>query len=170
MCWILNYYKNGIPDWLWYYQHYYAPFLTDFSEYLINDYQPIEFQSNEPISPFLQLLMVLPQGSANLIPEPLDKLLNSESSLGKYFPNSFEIDLTGKRKEWEGVVILPMIKIEDFQNEYNKYEKSISFIDKKRNIIGKNFIYKYDPNKSDVFSSFYGNIYECPINISIIFF
>jgi 5'-3' exonuclease len=109
------------------------------------------------------LLMVLPKNSHDLLPNPLNKLANNDSSLYRFFPDSFEIDFTGKYKEWEGVVIVPIIDAKLFMDEYNKLEKNISNIDKKRNISGKNFIYKYDKWKCGFFRSFYGNIYECPV-------
>jgi 5'-3' exoribonuclease 1 len=170
MVWVLNYYKKGIPDWTWFYPHFYGPFLTDFHDFIVEKYTPIRFKLNEPVSPFLQLMMVLPQSSSELVPEPLCQLMDSQSVLGNYFPDCFEIDLTGKRKEWEGIVILPVMNLADFRTEYDKLEKQISFSDRKRNIFGKNFMYKYDHTKTDIFSSFYGNILECPVAVSVLFF
>lgn len=170
MVWVLNYYKKGIPDWTWFYSHSYGPFLTDFHDYIMNDYIPPKFKLNDPIPSFLQLLMVLPSCSKDLVPEPLTSLMNSESALGRYFPDHFEIDLTGKRKDWEGIVILPCMNLADFKTEYDKLEYKLSYSDKKRNIFGKNFLYRYDITRSDIFSSFYGNIHECPVAVNIINF
>jgi len=165
MYWIINYYHHGIPDWNWFYPHHYGPFLSDFYSIIHNSFEYIEFNLNKPITPFLQLLMVLPKDSADLLPYPINKLLNPESSLGRFFPESFEIDFTGKYKEWEGVVIVPIIDVKKFIEEYMKHEKNISYSDRKRNIVGKNFIYKYDEFICNFFRSFYGNIYECPVSI-----
>lgn len=170
MVWVLNYYKKGIPDWTWFYSHSYGPFLTDFHDYIINHYKPPKFKMNDPIPAFLQLMMVLPQCSKDLVPEPLNQLMSSDSVLGRYFPDSFEIDMTGKRKDWEGIVILPCMNLKDFKTEYDKLEQKLSYSDRKRNIFGKNFVYRYDVTKSDIFSSFYGNIHECPVSVSIIVF
>lgn len=170
MIWVLNYYKFGIPDWTWFYTHLYGPFIIDFYDVLKHHYKPPLFNLQTPIPPFLQLLMVLPENSKDLVPEPFQHLMNSKSTLGKYFPDSFEIDLTGKRKEWEGVVILPTMSLVDFRQQYDKLEYKIPFIDRKRNIIGKNFIYTFDCSKNDIFSSYYGNIPECPVSVSILYF
>jgi 5'-3' exoribonuclease 1 len=170
MVWVLNYYKKGIPDWTWFYTPSYGPFLTDFHDYIINHYKHPKFKMNDPVPAFLQLMMVLPQCSKDLVPEPLNQLMTSESVLGKYFPDSFEIDMTGKRKDWEGIVILPCMNLHNFKTEYDKLELKLSYSDKKRNIFGKNFVYRYDITKSDIFSSFYGNIHECPVSVSIIMF
>jgi 5'-3' exonuclease len=171
MSWILNYYKNGIPDWTWFFPFSYGPFLTDFFPYMNNNqYRLPRFRLNDPIPQFLQLLMVLPQSSKNLVPEPLSQLMDSRSVLGHYFPDNFEIDITGKRKEWEGVVILPVMNLKAFKDEYDRLEPKLSYSDRKRNIFGKNFLYRYDPTRNNVFSSFYGNIPECPVAVQIITF
>jgi len=167
MLWIINYYKIGMPDWLWHYPYFYGPFIEDFYNVLKNDYQHPEFSLHEPLSSFLQLLMVLPPSSKDLLPEPLDTLMDKDGKLGYFYPTVFEIDLTGKKKDWEGIVILPLIDVEAIRKEYYAYEKFISNSEKKRNIVGKNFYYRYDANKNDMFSSFYGNIQECPVSVHL---
>lgn len=166
MNWILNYYKNGIPDWTWFYPYFYGPFLTDFPE-VLQTYESRPFQLHDPVDPFLQLMMVLPENSKSLIPGTLG---NVSTHLKKYFPDVIEIDLTGKRKEWEGVVILPIIQLEDFVQYYKEHEHTIHTVDRKRNIRGKNFLYRFNPMKRDHFSSFYGNIYDCPVVTTILNF
>ena len=166
MSWILNYYKNGIPDWTWFFPFFYGPFLTDFPE-VLDTYECRPFQLHEPVDPFLQLMMVLPENSKSLIP---GELANVGEHLKQYFPDVIEIDLTGKRKEWEGVVILPIIQLGDFVAYYKEHEHTVHAVDKKRNIRGKNFLYRFSPMKRDHFSSFYGNIYDCPVVTTIVNF
>ena len=48
-------------------------------------------------------------------------LTNSESPLKKHCPDTFEIDISGKRKEWEGIVILPMVEFELVKSTYMQY-------------------------------------------------
>jgi 5'-3' exoribonuclease 1 len=169
MAWILNYYENGIPDWTWFYPHCYGPFLSDFAACIGNDTGDIVFQTHEPVPPFLQMMMVLPGASKDLLPPVLAPLLERSSVLAPYFPESFEIDMTGKRKDWEGVVILPTLSFTAFRDEYQRLEKRLTASEQKRNIIGKNFVYRYDLTRSDVFSSFYGDIPECPVSVYSIF-
>lgn len=166
MNWVLNYYKNGIPDWTWFYPYFYGPFLADFPE-VLKTYRAPRFQTHEPVDPFLQLMMVLPENSKSLIPSALADV---SIHLKKYFPDIIETDLTGKRKEWEGVVVLPVIRLEDFEAYYNEHEPQVHPVDRKRNIRGKNFMYRFNPMKRDHFSSFYGNIYDCPVVTTIINF
>lgn len=166
MNWVLNYYKNGIPDWTWFYPYFYGPFLTDFPK-VLETYTSPRFVLHTPVDPFLQLLMVLPENSKNLIPSVLADV---STHLKKYFPDVIEIDLTGKKKEWEGVVILPIIHLQDFEKYYHEREQLLHPVDRKRNIRGKNFIYRFNPMKRDNFSSFYGNIYDCPVVTTILNF
>ena len=166
MRWVLNYYRNGIPDWTWFFPYFYGPFLTDFPE-VLETYECRPFQLHEPVNPFLQLMMVLPENSKSLIP---GELADVGTHLKQYFPDIIEIDLTGKRKEWEGVVILPVIKLDDFVQYYKEHEHTVHPVDKKRNIRGKNFLYRFNPMKRDHFSSFYGNIYDCPVVTTIVNF
>jgi 5'-3' exonuclease len=166
MLWTLIYYDRGIPDWTWFYSYYYAPLLTDFSNYLVNKYKHPRFKLNDIITPYLQLLLILPPSSAQLVPEPLSTLINPSSVLGKYYPKNIEIDLTGKDKEWEGIIKLPTIQLNDFKTHYDLLVNNIQAIEQKRNINGKNFIYKYDLSKTNVFTSFYGSIPNCPISIT----
>jgi len=166
MNWIINYYKFGMPDWTWFYPFFYGPFLVDFVD-ILETYESPLFHSHEPLDPFLQLIMVLPENSKSLVPSELSDV---SLSLKQYFPDIIEIDLTGKRKEWEGVMILPIIHLEDFRHFYIQRLPTLHPIDKKRNIRGKNFVYSFNPMKRDNFSSFYGNIYDCPVVTTILDF
>lgn len=157
LLWIINYYKNGMKNWIWFYPFQYAPFLSDIILYL-NDYIPSNQKKTQPISSFLQLLMIIPTYSKDLLPYPLSKLLEKDSPLINYYPETFEIDLTGKSKDWEGIVLLPFINLYDFEYHYNKLKRNISLIDNKRNIVGKNFNYKFNKKYSENYVSFYGNI------------
>jgi 5'-3' exonuclease len=167
MIWTLLYYDKGIPDWTWFYTYSYAPLLVDFGNYILTEYKYPRFKVNDLIPPFFQLLLVIPPSSSYLLPSPLNNLLNSTSVLGKYFPNNIEIDLTGKDKEWEGIVKLPCLDYDLFKYHYNIIIQEVNSIDLKRNIQGKNFNYVYDPNKKVLFTSFYGSIPNCPIQVSI---
>ena len=46
--WIMNYYKQGIPSWDWYFPHFYAPFLCDIVK-VVKQYKYKEIES-EPLT------------------------------------------------------------------------------------------------------------------------
>lgn len=168
MQWVLSYYTRGVPNWKWYFPYHYAPPASVIAKYTDSFIQP-HYGRTIPTSPFLQLLCVLPPKSAELIPKPLSKLLlENLSPLKKYCPETFEVDLSGKRREWEGIVILPMV---DFNTVRECYLDNIAKIDEKelkRNKLGKSFIYRYIPLLNGEFRSYYGNIDNCCVEASLI--
>ena len=106
MQWVLSYYTRGVPNWRWGYKYHYAPPASVLAEH-IGTFEFPKYGRTTPTTPFQQLLCVLPPASADLIPEPLCNLLTDTGSpLREYCPVDFEIDLAGKRREWEGIVIL----------------------------------------------------------------
>ena len=132
-----------------------------------------------PSKPFQQLLSVLPPKSSKLLPKPFGKLLiNEKSIIKKFCPDVLDIDLDGKRREWEGIVLLPFLDHNIVRNEYYKIleqcemeltEKDYIKFKKElnRNIVGNTLVYKRDLNKKKTFYSFYGDI-KTMINIKVI--
>jgi 5'-3' exoribonuclease 1 len=107
-------------------------------------------------------MCVLPPKSANLLPEPLaELLLDKDSELSESCPTEFDIDLSGKRKEWEGIVLLPMVNFDTVRKLYFDNLSKIITADKKRNIFGKTFKYHIDKSSPYLFKSYYGNINNC---------
>lgn len=136
--WVLTYYSKGCPSWRWYYSYQYAPFASTLKKY-VKDYKHKKYGSTKPCLPFHQLLNVLPPRSANLLPEPLNKILLENNN--ENFPTDPIVDLSGKRKEWEGIVIVPMAD----QKIINKfYKNNINIVDdehKIKNILQNEKIY-----------------------------
>jgi 5'-3' exonuclease len=166
MQWVLSYYTSGVPDWKWSYHYNYAPFAHDISAH-IDSFEFKEYGQSKAVLPFVQLLCVLPPSSAKLIPAPLNTLLeNRESSLAKYYPEKFRIDICGKRQEWEGVAILPFVDYDIVENEYKKIEHLVDKNEEKRNRVGKTFSYK-KCNETYELKSYYGN-YPCSVKTEFI--
>lgn len=169
MQWILCYYTKGIPSWTWCYKHNFAPFSEDIVLF-IDSFKFKSYPSSEPVTPFEQLLSVLPPSSYNLLPEPFNKfLVEPESPIIDYYPKEFKIDLDGKKWEWEGIPILPMVDLQKIRNLYLRESSKINEKDIKRNIPIKSYIYKYIKDFEYTFKSFYGDI-NCkvktyPINL-----
>ncbi len=157
--WVISYYTKGVPNWKWYYPYHYAPFSSSIYENLDNYIQPI-YEKTEPNSPYMQLLCVLPSKSSELIPYPLCDLLTSEESVIRhYYPEEFKIDISGKRRDYEGVAILPFIDTDFMNFVYNEHVSKINDSEKSRNILGRSFSYTFShKNREMDIDSFYGKI------------
>jgi 5'-3' exoribonuclease 1 len=153
--WVLNYYLKGINDWSFVYKYNYAPFAYDLTLSLTT-YAPRKLSNTGPIPPFLQLLCVIPPTSSTLLPRPLNTILTNRS-FEKYFPTSFNINYEGKKKEWEGVVELPIVDIDEIKKEYTRLLPKVDLIETKRNISGKSFVYRFSHDFSTYIKSFYGS-------------
>ena len=162
--WVITYYKKGSPDWRWFYPYYYGPFLGDLGDNC-KKFKFTEFEQNTPVLPYLQLLSVIPPQCSDILPKPLDKIVLHNPDLRKYFPTDFEIDLSGKRREWEGIAIVPFVNMELLTKEYEKNISKVSEQDLRLNVSGSSYIY----NSIDTgyfFKSFYGNIDYCCVKTS----
>ena len=161
MQWVLSYYTRGVPNWKWHFPYHYAPTASVLAKHVSTFKFPC-YGRTIPSTPFQQLLSVLPPQSANLIPSPLcDYLTATDSPLKEHCPTELEIDLAGKRREWEGIVLLPMV---DFDIVRKCYFQSLPSVDKResrRNIRGKSYVYRYDESAKRLFRSYYGDIAEC---------
>mgnify|MGYP003682974165 CR=1 FL=1 len=168
MQWVLSYYTKGVPNWKWFYPFHYAPFSHDLSKY-VKTFRFPNYEKTVPNLPYQQLLCVLPPRSSRLIPSPLGSLLASvDSPIKQFYPDTFRVDVAGKRKEYEGVVILPIVDSDMIERVYNEYITRINIVDQKRNKHGKSFKYRYDPSNEELFESYYGNIPSCNVYISTI--
>jgi 5'-3' exonuclease len=74
--------------------------------------------------------------------------------------------MEGKRNEWEGIAILPIINIEDIRKSYWSLVGYISDADRKRNIVGLDYIYVYDETIDYEIKNYYGNIKKCKVRIT----
>nr|CCA20056.1 5'3' exoribonuclease 1 putative [Albugo laibachii Nc14] len=122
LVWCLAYYFQGPPSWSWYYPHHYSPMISDLTG-IADILKEITFPSvsetgavDGPLLPFEQLLANLPSSSAHLLPKPFQFLMQSPLSPIKHFyPATFQVDMEGKRNDWEGVTVLPFIDIEQLR-------------------------------------------------------
>ena len=139
--WVLSYYTTGVQSWKWYFPHQYAPPASVLATH-IDTFAFGKYGVSHPSSPFEQLLSVLPPKSANLIPPPLNTLLTNEASpLRKFCPDKLIVDFAGKRKEWEGITLLPMVDQTLVSRLCKKYVVDVSIVDQVRNVVEKEKIY-----------------------------
>lgn len=108
--WNLFYYYKGVASWSWFYPYHYAPYLSDLIEAMETITETPKFDMDTPFRPLEQLLAVLPPASGHLLPRAIANLMTDPSSpLIEHYPENFEIDLNGKKADWEGVVLLSFI-------------------------------------------------------------
>ncbi|CAB9514583.1 5'-3' exoribonuclease [Seminavis robusta] len=111
LVWNLKYYYEGCVSWSWYYPYHYGPMLSDLVD--IDDLlQEISFDGKlgEPLRPFEQLLSCMPPSQAHFLPKPFRRLMTSPTSnILDFYPQTFTVDMNGKRWPWEAVVLLPFI-------------------------------------------------------------
>ena len=165
--WILKYYTNDVPSWRWYYPYHYAPTASTLIKY-IDSFEFARFFRGKPLTPLQQLLCVLPPKSSKLLPPPLDSLLSTK--LKKFNPDDVEIDLSGKKQEYMGIVKLPFV---DFGVVKKVYDENVSKVEEKelrRNKFGKSLHYIYDLDNPRIFKSYYGNIDNCLVNVKVVDF
>jgi 5'-3' exonuclease len=127
--WIVDYYfDTDITniDNIWFYHYAYAPTAYDIHKYLYAlDKDFLELQeknkSNYVIEPYMQLLLVLPPQSINLLPKHLKGIM-TDIRLGcvHLYPYKFQVETYLKHKLWECTPILPFIDLHKIVSAYEK--------------------------------------------------
>jgi 5'-3' exonuclease len=131
--WTLSYYLNGVKSWNWYYPYHYSPCVSSLKRSTLSAMFPSPVKTS-PVTPFEQLLCVLPPESASLIPPALQNILTSlDSPLRQYIPDHIDVDKSGKYADWEGVVIIPMVDFADIKTEYENALPNLSKEENDRN-------------------------------------
>jgi 5'-3' exonuclease len=163
--WVIQYYCVGIPSWTWFFPYNYGPFMDDLAKSRKYNFTP--FAPTQPLTSFEQLLAVLPPQSSNLLPVSLRTIMTSEvSPMKKYYPEVFNVDLSGKRAEWEGIAILPIM---DFALLKSTYASIGSIKDKKDFMLNKRektkryFLTDAPPV---IWKGCFGDIKDCKISVT----
>jgi 5'-3' exonuclease len=134
--WVAQYYFDKCPSWDYYYPYDHAPFLSDMAKNKF-DFNSVVFKESAPLTPFEQLLIVLPKQTSYLLPIELQKIMtNPNSSAAHLYPNEFELDMIGKRKYWMCNPMLPNLEINLIRKMFEKYSKLLKDEDKIKNKLG----------------------------------
>lgn len=167
MQWVLTYYTKGVPSWDWFYPFHYAPISFELQKH-ISTYKRVKYELSFPNTPFEQLLSILPPESSKLLPYPLSDLLTSNSDLKKFCPKEFDIDLSGKRKEWEGIILLPMVDNKIIKQIFKNEIQNIDAKHLRRNMVGHTYKYTFNPKFiPKTINSYYGNLNNTQISKQI---
>lgn len=135
----LNYYLVGCPSWSWHYKFRVAPLLNDVFSYLDKHKDAEKFNNfklDGPMTPFQQLLFILPPQNSHILPEVLRPIM-TDNSIGvtQYYPEEIRIDAAFGGKTMYSEAILPEIDDIKLKNIIEKYEKKLTGDEKNRNII-----------------------------------
>lgn len=109
---------------------------------------------SEPLLPFEQLMANLPPSSAELLPNPYQWLMKSpKSPIIDFYPESFTVDMNGKRWPWEAVVLLPFIDSERLIHASRSLVKSeqLTSEERSRNCVEEGLVYtRKETNSKDL--------------------
>ena len=142
--WVLYYYYRGVVSWPWYFAYHYAPMISDVKKGIDAD---LNFELGQPFKPFQQLMGVLPDRSRKIVPPAYHDLMTStDSPIIDFYPRDFELDMDGKKMEWEAVVKIPFIEENRLLSAMATKEHLLTEEEHQRNGFGVTlkFTYKHD--------------------------
>ncbi|KAM0254342.1 hypothetical protein ACHAQJ_006874 [Trichoderma viride] len=149
--WVLYYYYKGIASWPWFYGYHYAPLTSDVIKGLGAD---LNFKKGQPFKPNEQLMGVLPDRSKKIVPTVYhDLMTNPNSPIVDFYPRDFELDMNGKKMEWEAVVKIPFIDETRLLTAMAPQNELLSDDEKARNGFGVALKFTYSPEVNFTYPS-----------------
>ena len=149
--WVLFYYYRGVASWPWFYGYHYSPMISDVKKGLGAD---MNFQLGQPFRPFQQLMGVLPDRSKTIVPTAYhDLMTNPDSPIYDFYPRDFDLDMNGKKMEWEAVVKIPFIDETRLLAAMKTKEHLLSEDERQRNDFGVTVKFTYSPEVNYTFPS-----------------
>lgn len=129
LSWTVNYYFNGVFDKSWYYRYNYAPCVVDLHKFaktlgedmFVGKLEKLKKTSGRLITQKIQVLMVLPPSSKDLLDDVLRKIM-FDVNLGcaHYYPITFCLTSYLKSHLWECSPVIPNIDTELVISAYEK--------------------------------------------------
>ncbi|KAL5039286.1 hypothetical protein BDV3_002654 [Batrachochytrium dendrobatidis] len=140
--WVLSYYYQGVQSWGWFFPYHFAPMIDDLVD--ISEIK-LQFDIGVPFFPFEQLMGVLPALSRQQIPPVFqDLLVDANSPIIDFYPSEFELDMTGKKSDWEAIVKIPFIDEKRLLAAIRPRYKQLTKDEKARNSFGCPFSFCYN--------------------------
>ena len=112
--WTMKYYMDNSPiSWLWYYPHRNAPLVSELRSHIENNpkFWDHTFEEDECLTPFEQLLIVLPHQNAGLLPFSLQWVVKELADTSLY-PTKFLLDSTKGLKNIYSEPLLPPVDLD----------------------------------------------------------
>ena len=181
--WVLFYYYRGIASWPWFFQYHYAPMITGecidftlirflslvflsvfsvFVSFILTETSDVKkglgadmnFRLGQPFRPYDQLMGVLPDRSKKIVPTAYWDLMTSpESPIIDFYPRDFELDMNGKKMEWEAVVKIPFIDEKRLLDALKTREDRLTPDEKSRNGFGTSLKFTYSSDVNFIYPS-----------------
>jgi 5'-3' exoribonuclease 1 len=149
--WVLFYYYRGIASWPWFYRYHYAPLISDVIKGLNAD---LNFKLGQPFKPNEQLMGVLPDRSKKIVPKVYwDLMTDPKSPIIDFYPRDFELDMNGKKMDWEAVVKIPFIDEKRLLEAMAPRDELLSHDEKARNDFGVPLKFTYSEDVDFVYPS-----------------
>ncbi len=149
--WVLYYYYRGIASWSWFYRYHYSPLISDVTKGLKAD---LNFKLGQPFKPNEQLMGVLPDRSKKIIPEVYWPLMTEKDSpIIDFYPRDFELDMNGKKMDWEAVVKIPFIDEKRLLRAMAPKNELLTEDEKNRNDFGVPLKFTYAEGQDIVYPS-----------------
>lgn len=115
--WTYSYYKKQDLDYDWYYPYSYPPTIKDIANHALANTAPVIIKNGSFIPSNIQLLIVLPKISIDLLPEHNKKYMKDIcAGLYHMYPLKYNIQTFLKTHLWECSPILPLINIKYIEN------------------------------------------------------
>lgn len=97
---------------------------------------------------------VLPERSKSIVPISYhDLMTNPDSPIIEFYPRDFELDMNGKKMEWEAVVKIPFIDEKRLLAAMKQKDSLLSKEETKRNEFGVTIKFSYSPNVDTIYPS-----------------
>lgn len=120
----------------------------------------MSFQLGQPFRPFQQLMGVLPDRSKRIVPKSYHILMTDpDSPIIDFYPRDFDLDMNGKKMDWEAVVKIPFIDERRLLAAMKPKDALLSAEEKERNEFGVTLKFTYSPSVDFTYPSSLSGIF-----------